>query len=84
MSTRSTSATAGYLATLASDNLAADTSIVSMPMTCSVAPGSGRRFAAETAGHPTVWTPQISVVFENENFVWRHPSSNDPDFRPSN
>ena len=22
------------------------------------------------------------MVFENENFVWRHPSSNDPDFRP--
>ena len=38
--------------------------------------------AAEQAGHPTVWTPQFSVVFENENFVWRHPSSNDPDFRP--
>ena len=38
--------------------------------------------AAEHADDPTVWTPQFSVVFENENFVWRHPSSNDPDFRP--
>jgi glycosyltransferase involved in cell wall biosynthesis len=37
---------------------------------------------AEQAGQPTVWTPQISVVFEDEYFVWRHPSSNDPDFRP--
>jgi glycosyltransferase involved in cell wall biosynthesis len=38
--------------------------------------------AAEQATQPTVWTPQISVLFENEHLVWRHPSSNDPDFRP--
>ena len=38
--------------------------------------------AAEQASHPTVWAPQFSVVFENEDRVWRHPSSNDPDFRP--
>ena len=38
--------------------------------------------SAEQAGHPTVWSPQFTVVFENENLVWRHLSSNDPDFRP--
>lgn len=38
--------------------------------------------AAESADHPAVWSPQLTVIFENENVVWRHPASNDPDFRP--
>ncbi|WP_165220211.1 glycosyltransferase family 4 protein [Aquisphaera insulae] len=38
--------------------------------------------AAESASHRTVWTPQISLIFDHENIVWRHPSSDDPDFRP--
>ncbi|QEH34269.1 GDP-mannose-dependent alpha-mannosyltransferase [Aquisphaera giovannonii] len=37
---------------------------------------------AERAGHPAAWTPEISVIFEDQIVVWRHPSSDDPDFRP--
>jgi len=38
--------------------------------------------AAESAEYPAVWSPQFTVIFENENAVWRHRASSDPDFRP--
>jgi len=38
--------------------------------------------AAESAEYPAVWSPQFTVIFDNENVVWRHLASSDPDFRP--
>ncbi len=38
--------------------------------------------AAELADHPAAWSPQFTVIFENESVVWRHIASSDPDFRP--
>ncbi len=38
--------------------------------------------AAELADHPAVWSPQLTVIFENESVVWQHIASSDPDFRP--
>jgi glycosyltransferase involved in cell wall biosynthesis len=38
--------------------------------------------AADSVEYPAVWSPQLTVIFENENVVWRHLASTDPDFRP--
>lgn len=38
--------------------------------------------AAESVEYPAVWSPQLTVIFENESVVWRHLASSDPDFRP--
>ena len=38
--------------------------------------------AAETAGHAAVWSPQFTIIFENESTIWRHLASSDPNFRP--
>jgi glycosyltransferase involved in cell wall biosynthesis len=38
--------------------------------------------AAVAAEYPAVWSPQFTVIFENENVIWRHVPSSDPEFRP--